>query len=189
MSAEPRGRPGSDSPLAQLPLPPGAPSLQPHRPLAHPTPPRPSHSFAQALLSLPFPGQMLLPLGILPTHARLCLWNPTPLSGQLCHFTSLPWNSLRSLSRTQTMPCPSVHPQVPLAPAPSPEGTSTSCPSQAQFPHFHCLPWGHGRRGASPTRARFFHCPAASTASPTCCGSWDNLQEPIRTSGQRLRSS
>lgn len=48
------------------------------------------------------------------------------------------------------MPCPPVHPQVRLPPAPSPEGTVASCQSQARLLHFRRLPWGRGRGGSPP---------------------------------------
>lgn len=60
------------------------------------------------------------PSSINPGRGHPGLRNPTPLSDQLCHFASLHWNSLRSLSRTQTVPHPPVIPRS-LWPLPPPQ--------------------------------------------------------------------
>ena len=94
-------------------VPASPPPCPPHTPL-HPCTAFPSQGRGEVLGTSS--GN---PSPINPGRGHPGLWNPMPLSDQLCHFASLHWNSLRSLSRTQTVPHPPVIPRA-LWPLPPP---------------------------------------------------------------------
>lgn len=65
---------------------PWGPTAPDSPPPQHPTPLLPLHGCPQALPSLSCQARCRVLWAASP-HPGLCLWNPTPLSDQLCHFT------------------------------------------------------------------------------------------------------
>lgn len=119
-----------DEPSCQLLLLPRAPSSQPHQP-----PCCPKHPYTFGRLFSPWaalpcrrPCSLLTignasapgisPSSINPSSGHPCPGSQQRPSDTLPSSTSLHWSYLTFLSRTWTMPCPLVCPQVPLAPPP-----------------------------------------------------------------------
>lgn len=158
-------------------------SLTASWPTSHPS--RPLHSCAQALLSLPLPPTLTSASGI----PRPSLTNSVILR-RFLGFSETAIKDTGHAMSTCASPGPAASSTLPrrhcgLLPKPGPA------------PPFPPPPVGPWERWKSPSRARSIHCPAqawvstaaASAASPTCWSSWDTLQGPLGTSGQRRRSS